>query len=368
MNLNEVKKALPHLFKNKVTGMLIGTHGVGKSTAIREYTEENNIGFIDLRLGQMEVGDLLGLPEISEAPDGAKVTSFARPSWFPTSGAGVLFLDEINRSKRDVIQAVFQLVLERKLHNYELPPEWHIVAAMNPSTDDYTTLDMSDKAFNDRFCHIKIQSTYQDFLAYGQSKNFNPNVLQFISNHPGMLRGANNQDFDLKMVEPSDRSWHAVARLSDDKEIPENLLNELVSGIVGTEAATAFMAWKKNAEKPIDATEVLKSYKKVKDRVLEQASEKNYRPDLLNETMVGLIAHCQTLSDETKTLLSKKEYDNVIAFAMDLPNDLYVKFFKDMIMPNSDKRIPISLIKQFAEDKTMNDKIEACKAAKTKAG
>lgn len=358
MNLNGVKKALPYLFKNKVVPNLIAEHGRGKSTSIREYAQEQGIGFIDLRLGQMEVGDLLGLPEIVSDKHGNKVTVFARPKWFPTEGNGVLFLDELNRSKRDVIQAVFQLVLDRKLHDYTLPEGWHVVAAMNPSTEDYQTLDLSDKAFNDRFCHIKVTSSYQDFIDYGTEKSFNKTVLNFISNHPGMLRGK-TEDFVLNMVEPSDRSWEMVSRLSNDKDMPDYILNELVTGIVGIEAAVAFMAWKKTAEKPIDGALVLKSYDKVRELVVSQADSKNYRPDLLNDTKQQVLDIILKKKEKEKELTAK-EYDNLVAFMLDLPNDLFTEFCRQTF------KVP-KFFTQLAEDKRIEPKIELCLADKKKS-
>jgi MoxR-like ATPase len=324
VNINTIKKALPHAFNAKVVLLMNGIHGVGKSTAVREYCEEQDIGFVDLRLGQMEVGDLLGLPEITSDLAGSKVTVFARPKWFPTSGRGVLFLDEINRSKRDVIQAVFQLVLDRKIHDYVLPDGWQVVAAMNPNTVDYNTLDISDKAFLDRFCHIKVTSSYQDFLSYGDVKGFNKSVLRFISNHPGMLR-ADTADFSLDYVQPSDRSWEAVSRLTnmyDNGEMPEDIYNELVAGIVGTEASTALMADKKKAEKPIEGLMVLRSYPQVRQQILEQVKPDYYRPDLINDTKNQITAYLKNLKEGEE--LSTTEYDNLVAFGNDLTNDLFI--------------------------------------------
>lgn len=351
MNINQVKNAIPYLFAQNVVPCLTGIHGVGKSTSIREYTEEQGIGFIDLRLGQMEVGDLLGLPEITLDKDGNKITVFARPKWFPTEGRGVLFLDEINRSKRDVIQAVFQLVLDRKLHDYALPEGWKVVAAMNPNSDDYQTTDLSDKAFLDRFCHIKITSSFQDFVTYGNTKSFDKTVLNFITNHPGMLRG-NNKDFTLDYVQPSDRSWEAVSKLVKNADTPDDILNELISGLVGIEAATAFMSWKKTSEKPIDGMIVLKSYSKVKKLVQEQSSVDNYRPDLLNETKQQIVAHVKGLQKDEE--LSKKEYENLVAFMIDIPNDLYAEFCHQLF-----KATPQLFIK-LTEEKKLEPKTDQC--------
>ncbi len=357
MNLNTVKKALPFAFKARVVPCLTGIHGVGKSTAVREYCEDEDIGFIDLRLGQMEVGDLLGLPEITTDHTGHKITVFARPKWFPTEGRGILFLDEINRAKRDVIQAVFQLVLDRRLHDYVLPDGWHVVSAMNPNTSDYTTLDLSDKAFIDRFCHIKITSSYNDFINYGTEKKFNKSILNFINAHPGMLRGK-TEDFSLDYVTPSDRSWEQVERLTslyDKKEVPEDIYNELVVGIVGLEASTAFLQWKKNAEKPVDGMMVLKSYPQVRQQILEQLSPDNYRADLINITKQGVIDIIMERKD--KENLSQQEYDNLVAFGNDLTNDLFVDQIRQLLKKVN---VFIKLSEEAEPGGRWSDKVDRC--------
>jgi MoxR-like ATPase len=357
MNINQVKEAVPFLAKHKIVGNLIGMHGVGKSTGVREYAEEAGIGFIDLRLGQMEVGDLLGLPEITTDKNGDKITVFARPKWFPTEGEGVLFLDEINRAKRDVIQAVFQLVLDRKLHDYVLPPGWAVMSAMNPNTADYQTLDLSDRAFLDRFCHIKIASNYEDFINYGTSKGLDKAVTGFIQAHPGMLRDK-TEEFNLNFVTPSDRSWTTVARLSQDNTIPEHMLNELVTGLVGTEAATAFLAYKRKAEKPVAGADVLKNYKKVQATILDQCSEKNYRADMISTTTKEIvdIIKARPETDEPAT----KEFDNLVAFMNDITDDIFVTFAKDLT------KTPRWLLK-LSQDKSLMPKIERCLVEKAKA-
>lgn len=353
MNLNKVKEVLPFLQQTNIVGNLIGPHGIGKSTVVREYCEEQGIGFIDLRLGQMEVGDLLGLPEITTDKDGNKVTVFARPKWFPTEGKGILFLDEWNRSKRDVTQAIFQLILDRKLHDYELPVGWFVVTAQNPNTGDYTTLDISDKALLDRFCHIKVSSNHLDFIGYANLKKFNPSISKFIGAHPGMLRGV-TEEFTLDFVTPSDRSWERAGRLIDlqDKgEMPEDILNELLVGIVGLEASTSFSSWKKTDEKPVSGEAVLKNYKKVRPLILSQVDEAKYRPDLLNETKQEIFRDLQAKGDDVE--LPVKQYDNLVAFGNDLPDDLFVDFVRQAV------KFPKIFLK-FADEVKLGEKINRC--------
>jgi hypothetical protein len=145
------------------------------------------------------------------------------------------------------------------------------------------------------------------------------------------LRG-NNQDFTLKFVEPSDRSWERAALLSslyDNKEMSEEVLNELVAGIVGLEASTAYMAWKKNNEKPVDGVLILKDYAKVQNLIKVQANETTYRPDLINETCKVALAYIQENSTEDKDL-PQSEYDNLVSYLLDIPSDLFVDFTRQL--------------------------------------
>lgn len=329
MNIDGIKKSLPFLFKAKITPLIMGHHGTGKSTAVREFCEENGYEFVDLRLGSMDVGDLLGLPDFEKDSEGNSVsTSFMRPNWFPVSpdSKGIIFLDEINRARRDVLQAIFQLVLDRKMHDKPLPKEWHVVAAANPDTEQYTVTDISDSALLDRFCIIKVTSNYNDFLSYGETKGLDKKVLRFISAQPTMLRG-NNKDFDLKMVQPSDRSWQKVSDLISVGVDDTKILNELISGLVGIEASTAYMSFVENEERPVEGETVVKDYKSVRDRIKDYSTVENYRSDLLNETANSVLAYLDSVKGE----VTDEEHDNVIQFAMDIPNDVAFPYLRKMI-------------------------------------
>lgn len=330
MNISQIKRSLPYLFKARITPMIVGQHGVGKSTAIREFCQENEMVFVDLRLGSMDVGDLLGLPDFQVNEAGNKIaTQFMQPDWFPkdSSRPGIIFLDEINRARRDVLQAIFQLVLDRKMHDKELPDNWHVVAACNPDTEDYTTTDVSDKAFVDRFCWIKLTSTFEDFIQYGKTKGFDNNVLSFINSQPTLLRGV-NKDFSLSNVEPSDRSWEKVSHLLKCKIEDKAILNELIMGLVGTEASTAYLAHEERQEKPLSGKDIVMNYKRFKDQVLKQASVENYRSDLLDDTSKQVHDYLVERNGD----ITDKEYRNMIEFAEDIPNDICFSFLQKLVI------------------------------------
>ena len=120
--------------------MLSGKHGIGKSRIITEYFESKGVKVVTLFLGQMsDPGDLLGLPRKDDASDR---TVFMPPYWFPVDGKPVvLFLDELNRARPEILQAIMDLALNRTLAGRRLPEGSRIISAVNEG-DEYQLTDL----------------------------------------------------------------------------------------------------------------------------------------------------------------------------------------------------------------------------------
>lgn len=355
MNIKTFKEALPFLFQSNIATLVIGHHGVGKSQGVKQYTEENPyvhpklgkqpMGFVDLRLGTQDVGDLLGLADFVSRPvettvtgdDGKPkkvtvmekvATTFFRPEWFPNDpdSQGIIFLDEINRGRRDVLQAVFQLVLDKKLHRYSLPKGWHVVAAMNPSTDDYIVTDISDKAFLDRFCHIKLSPSKQEFFDYAKGRKFEPELIQFLQDQPTLLQG-DLEEFSLD-VKPSRRSWEAVDRLLKNKT-PVNLLRELANGLVGPAAGSAFIKSLSDTDKPISGKEILENFSKYVKKIKEYSNAKTGgRQDMIKYTCDSLLEGISGRKEQ----FTKDEAKNLEAFLIEIPKELSFDLCRQLYM------------------------------------
>ncbi len=330
MNISTLKEALPYLFKAKIATMIVGHHGVGKSQGVAQYAAENGMEFIDLRLGTQDVGDLLGLADFERDKDGNLVaTKFMRPDWFPTdpNSKGIIFLDEVNRARRDVLQAVFQLVLDHRLHRYVLPKGWQVIAAMNPNTGDYIVTDISDKAFMDRFCHIKLAPSKQEFFKYARDRKMDDRLLQFLQDQPEMLQGE-LESFDLSEIKPSRRSWEAVDRLIKINT-PVNILTELAYGLVGGVAANAMVKALNSVDKPITAKDIVDGYSKVEKRVKEYSDAKTGgRIDMLKFTCDSLLEWVQS----DKKALTKDQAKNLADFLWDIPRDLSFGLARELYM------------------------------------
>ena len=94
--------------------MLMGKHGIGKSQILEDFYGKQGCKVVTLFLGQMsDPGDLIGIPRKNEATGH---TEFMPPYWFPTDETPVvLFLDELNRARPEVLQTIMDLALNRCL-------------------------------------------------------------------------------------------------------------------------------------------------------------------------------------------------------------------------------------------------------------
>jgi MoxR-like ATPase len=140
---------------------LLGKHGIGKSEIIRRFYEhERRMTAVAFFLGQMsDPGDLIGLMHKDEAT-GRSI--FLPPYWWPVDGKPiVLFLDELNRARPEILQSVHELALNKTLAGKRLPDGSIVVSAVNAG-DEYQLTDL-DPALVSRFNLYEFAPTVEDF-------------------------------------------------------------------------------------------------------------------------------------------------------------------------------------------------------------
>ena len=149
--------------------MLWGPPGVGKSQMVAQVAERHNAPLIDIRLSQMEPSDLRGIPFRSEDE-----VVWAVPAMLPSvkrhGEEGILFLDEITSAPPSVSAAAYQLILDRKLGEYEVPDGWAIIAAGNRQGDRGVTYSMPAPLAN-RFSHYEVEVNMDDWVAWAYANN-----------------------------------------------------------------------------------------------------------------------------------------------------------------------------------------------------
>jgi hypothetical protein len=325
MNITQLKESLPFLIQSGLVPNIIGKHGIGKSSVVAQYAKENGYTFHPFFLGQMsDNGDLLGLPEFNRDDNGkATSVSFIHPSKLPKKARSILFFDELNRASKELLQAIFQLALEGTLHDYSLPEDSAIIMAMNPATDDYSVLDFADKAFADRFVHINLDPTHEEFHEYMNNRYKNSPISDFLRQQTKLLEETDLKAVTLDFVKPSRRSWDRLQKL-ELTNMPENLFREAGMGIVGTAAMIAYSSWKENQIKIIDGKEVLDNYDKSRESFLKYFRNVQTGESLENPRTDIVSTVCSsTLEEITSRLkgntLTEGNAKNFVAFLLDTP-------------------------------------------------
>jgi hypothetical protein len=217
--------------------MLRGAPGVGKSTIVRSVAEKLGIGFIDVRLAQMERVDFAGLPSVKDG-----MTEWNVPAFWPRDpkSKGIILLDEITSAPSDCQVAAYSVVLDRRIPNsgYSIPDGWLIVAAGNRTTDRAVVKTMSSALAN-RFVHFEVEANTEDWVKWATLNEINPAVIGFINYRPALLFKMDGQN--LEQGWPSPRSWERVSNCISMFNGSTDLLRKVVYGLIGNSVGVEFM-------------------------------------------------------------------------------------------------------------------------------
>jgi AAA domain (dynein-related subfamily) len=230
---SQVSNALEYCLNARQPVTLWGEPGIGKSQIVQQTARRLSLACQDVRAVLLDPVDLRGLPHVN----GDGRAHWAIPEFLPRDGAGVLFLDELNRAPQLVQNACFQLVLDRKLGEYTLPDQWRVIAACNRESDGGGVTRMSS-ALSNRFTHINVIPDLDDWCKWAVGAGVEPVVIAFLRWKPELLHkfDRNTRAF------PSPRSWSFVSGITSQK--PNTAIElALVAGSVGHAAATEYMAF-----------------------------------------------------------------------------------------------------------------------------
>ncbi|MDE7414498.1 MAG: AAA family ATPase [Muribaculaceae bacterium] len=245
--------------------MLAGAHGIGKSRILTDYFESKGIPVVTLFLGQMsDPGDLIGLPNKNEKTG---KTDFLPPYWFPTDGKPiVLFLDELNRARPEILQSVMDMTLNRKLAGKALPEGSRIISAVNAG-QEYQLTDL-DPALVSRFNIYTFKPSVSEWLLWAEKAEIAPEVIRFIEDNSTFLDGKLSEDADNLEKTPDRRGWERVSNILKNSPVVNVSLKKSIAGIIGPKVANVFFEEIKKTRK-VNGKDVLNDFHKHKEN-LEQ--------------------------------------------------------------------------------------------------
>jgi len=212
--------------------MLWGPPGVGKSQMVAQVAAKHRVPVIDIRLSQMEPSDLRGIPFRS-----GNQVEWAVPALLPDNNRhgpeGILFLDEITSAPPAVSAAAYQLILDRRLGEYQVPEHWAIFAAGNRQGDRGVTYTMPAPLAN-RFSHFEVETNLDDWVIWAYRNGIDERIIAFLRFRPELLF-----DFDPahnQVAFPSPRSWEFAHRGLQKFDRHPQLLQSTLQACVGPAA------------------------------------------------------------------------------------------------------------------------------------
>ncbi len=244
MKPSKLYEALHALIGERVPLHIWGACGVGKSQIVSQVANDLDYDFLDVRAVQLDPVDLRGLPRIVEGQ-----TEWVPPKFLPTTGKGILFLDELTSAPQMTQAGCYQLVLDRKLGEYVLPEGWVVIAAGNPASERGVHFAMP-RPLRNRFVHLDLEPDSDDWCKWALKARVRPEIVAFLRFKPDLLHAADTTS-DANAW-PTPRSWEmashvlsGIARrqktqlLSGTSEFEAQLLD----GTVGPAAASEVVAF-----------------------------------------------------------------------------------------------------------------------------
>lgn len=300
------KVAVAH--RADVPVMLHGRHGVGKSELLAAAAKAMRVDILVRDLSLMEPSDLIGMPELRDGR-----THFRPPAALPTSGKGLLVIEELNRAPRHMMAPALQLLTARKLNDYTLPAGWLPVACVNDGADGYHVDDL-DPALLSRFAHLRVEPDVTVWAAWARSASLHPAVVDLVAGTPGV--------FSTPSSNP--RSWTQAAQIVSAWEQTgdgvEGDLVILLAGVLDEAFAHALVRTYRCRPRIPTPRDITDDYRTWRPEV--RGWVKNARLDVLASTWGTLRDRLNENEFGADVVADPSRAANVAAFAGDLPADL----------------------------------------------
>ncbi len=309
MKASDITKVIDKLIDKQLPVFIWGAPGIGKSSIVKQIAQTKGLDFLDLRLSLLDPTDLKGIPFFNaETKEGV----WAKPSFLPSDpdSKGILFLDEINTAPPAVQASAYQLILDRKVGEYELPKGWSIVAAGNRENDRGVVYKMPPPLAN-RFVHFEMEVDFEDWKAWAYQAGIESAIIGYLAYDKSMLFTFDPTSNEKAFATP--RSWEYVDSIVKSG-IESDLLLDSISGAVGREAAVGYSSFKKVMKQLPDLNTIL-------DGSLTQLDEED--PKVLMALAIGLV-------NAVREHPTDEAIEHVLDFSLQLPGEFAIMLVKDM--------------------------------------
>jgi len=238
----------------KYVASLAGKPGVGKTSTMRRLAKDMGAKLIEIDCSTLNSEDVVGLTTPSKNGDGVLQTKFtAPPLWskimnqydpsitIPGSAyTHILFLDEITRASKRVMNSIRSLMLEKKVNaNFAIPEDMFIVTALNPT--DTGAEELSDHladVMDIIDVEVKDNALYKYLKSKDENKQANEEIgFDITSKIINIFRELVNklestEDTDGEPIKGNTRKWYWQWEGNIIYVSPREL-DDMISGSIG---------------------------------------------------------------------------------------------------------------------------------------
>ena len=365
INHRQLIEIIKRVYEVKESLFITGAIGIGKSHSVREAAKQiakdfrleyletkdpnkhpDKFCLIDQRMGQKDAGEVLGLPEtyalLEVTRDKVKeietipakslsafldanhfkeyriidyITKWTSPLWFPRQGRGIIFLDELTLAPALVRNAVWELINDHALGDYQLPQGWVVIAAGNRGREDGCPEFIFEAPLSNRFSWFQLNMpSIEDWTEWAASHGVDMRIIGFLNTKRSALYTYNPNAKERAFSTP--RSWQKASDLIKGIE-DEDKLMLYISGRVGTYVAGEFKAFLQQRRKLPPVEEFIKKCKEIPleyesdllytlcTNITEYVLSKRSKPEEARKILSAVVIIGKRMSKEFATFLFK---------------------------------------------------------------
>jgi hypothetical protein len=347
------------------TPMFTGEAGLGKSEITQGWVAKQrnttpNFGFLDLRIAYLEAPDLIGFPKEVEL-NGKWRTIHCLPGYWPTEGEGLLLLEEPNRGTTGVMNCLMQLLTDRKVHDYVLPPGWIIASCVNPDSSEYDVNTM-DAALKDRFEEFEVEFDHIAFIDFIDAADWHESVQMFIGSGTWTYKTTKEIGKDGKYISP--RTWSKMnaaelAGIGKQRALHRTVACSILGKDIGNEYHKFIFE-----SAPVTAQDLLKDKAAALKRIIAHSDPSSYQGDMIAATVESIVKSYGGLKKDCKE--GQIDEDIMAEVATLIPSDHAVNLIKESGYKQSKGQIT-AFFKEFTQRhpeliKVLKDNIKISRA------